>query len=334
MKIGIIGTNLMGKRRAAALKAFPADVITKVSSGRFERAQAFVKEFGGEAVRDWRDVADASDVDAVIICTPNHLHAEIALAALKAGKHVLCEKPLARTLEEAESLVKAATLSKKVLKCGFNHRYHPGVFKAKQIVDKGEIGKIHFIRARYGICGRPDYSQEWRMNADQVGGGHLMEHGIHVIDLFRWFMGDIDQASGFTASYVVKAGDLEDNAFALFKSKKGSVAQLHSSLTQWRNMFSFEVFGDDGYVTVEGLGGSYGTEKINQGVRSFDKPFEDKSWEFRGDDTSWKDEWKDFSDAINLKRTPLGDAKDGLEAMKLVMAVYESNASGKWSSLS
>jgi len=333
MRVGIIGTNLMGRRRAIALKAFPGCQLTAVASAHFEKAQVFAKEFGSEAEVDWKSLLKRSDVDVVLVCTTVATHAEIVIAALSAGKHVLCEKPLARTAEDGEAMVNAAEKFGKILKCGFNHRYHPAVRQAKQLLDDGEIGKPNFIRCRYGICGRPGYSKEWRMDPNQVGGGHLMEHGIHAIDLFRWFLGDLKSAAGFTASYVVDAEGLEDNAFALFQGEKGEIAQLHSSLTQWRNLFSFEIYGENGYLSIQGLGGSYGTEKLTRGLKSFDRPFTEDTWEYRGEDTSWKDEWEDFSVAIQEKKIPLGTGRDGLEAMKLVQAVYRSNEKRQWAAL-
>jgi len=331
MRIGIVGTSQQGRRRAQALRAFPDDRLTAVASAHFERADAFTREFGGAPVCDWQALVRADHVDVVFVCSPPDSHAEIVLAALDAGKHVLCEKPLTRTLTEGAALVAAARESGRLLKCGFNHRYHPALAAAHREVAAGTIGRLSHIRCRYGICGRPGYDKEWRMDGAKVGGGHLMEHGIHAIDLFRWFLGDLAAAAGMVAAYVVRAGGLEDNAFALFRGSEGTVAQLHSSLTQWRNLFSFEVFGRDGYLIVEGLGGSYGTERLVHGRRLFDRPFEQETREFRGEDVSWKEEWRDLRDAILEGGTPMGTAEDGLEAIRLVRAVYECDRTGRWS---
>jgi predicted dehydrogenase len=248
---------------------------------------------------------------------------------MKRGKHVLCEKPLSRTIAEAEEILKVARTNKVVLKCGFNHRHHPGILKAKEWQSKGIIGEINFIRCRYGICGRPGYEKEWRANPQIVSGGQLMEQGIHVIDLFRWFLGDFSKVTGFTATRHWKMAPLEDNAFALFETEKGQVASLHSSLTQWINLFSFEIFGQDGYVLVEGLGGGYGTEKAILGKRALLEPFREEVTEFRGADTSWRDEWHEFLTAISEGREPLGNGNDGLEALRIVNAIYQSAASSK-----
>ena len=155
-----------------------------------------------------------------------------------------------------------------------------------------------------------------------------MEQGIHAVDLFRWFLGEITEVVGFTATQFWNMAPLEDNAFALFRTKKGQTASLHSSLTQWINIFSFELFGQDGYITVDGLGGSYGVEKVTLGKRDLLGPFKEETTEFRGGDQSWREEWKEFVAAIEEKREPSGNGDDGLEALKLIYAVYQSAASG------
>jgi predicted dehydrogenase len=307
---------------------FPGTELVIVAAAHQETAKRLADSVGCEATSHWEEVVEREDIDAVIVCTPPHLHARISIAAMKKGKHVLCEKPLARTVEEAEEMLRVAQQNRTKLKCGFNHRHHPGIQKARQWLDEGSVGELNFVRCRYGICGRPGYEKEWRANPEIAGGGHLMEQGIHAVDLFRWFLGEFTEVAGFTATCFWDMAPLEDNAFALFRTAKGQVASLHSSLTQWKNLFSFEIFGQDGYIVVEGLGGSYGTEKVIRGRRALLEPFSQESTEFRGGDQSWHEEWKEFVAAIREDREPLGNGYDGLEALRLVHAVYESAAKG------
>ncbi len=328
LRVGIIGAGLQGGRRAPVLRQFPNNELVMVADIRTEAARKLAGNFGCEATERWEEIIARPDVNAVMVCTPPHLHAEMSIAAMNAGKHVLCEKPLTRTLKEAEDMLAAAKANKVTLKCGFNHRYHPAIKKAKEWMDAGVIGEPDFFRCVYGIGGRPGYEKEWRADPDIVSGGQLMEQGIHAVDLFRWFIGDFAEATGFTSTCFWKIEPLEDNAFALFRTAKGQVASLHSSLTQWKNQFTFEISGRDGYITIEGLGGSYGTEKVTLGKRAFFEPFKDETTEFRGGDISWHDEWQEFVTAIAEKREPSGNGKDGLEALRLVNAVYESARRG------
>ncbi|MDH7475740.1 MAG: Gfo/Idh/MocA family oxidoreductase, partial [Anaerolineae bacterium] len=298
--------------------------------------------------------------------------APVTIAAACSGKHVLCEKPLGRNAGEAQQMVDAARKAGVVLKTGFNHRHHPAIWKAHELCAQGAIGPLMFIRAVYGHGGRPGYEKEWRANADLAGGGELLDQGIHIVDLCRWFLGDFAEVFGTTATYVWgrgkmengkgKMGDgkwkmedgtreveeenpssilhspfssVEDNAFALLRTADGRVAQFHTSWTQWKNRFTFEVFGRDGYVRVDGLGGSYGLERLEVGRRKM----ENGKWkggapevevlEFPGPDPSWQTEWQEFASAIREGRQPLANGEDGLRAMRLIAAIYESSRTGR-----
>ena len=329
LRVGIVGAGLMGWRRAPVLQQFPNTKIKIIAAAHQQSAEKLAAAVGCTATDRWQDVISRDDVNVVLVATPPHLHPEISIAAMKAGKHVLCEKPLARFTSEAEEMVSVAKATGVTFKCGFNHRHHPAVLKAKAALDNGSLGELNFMRARYGILGRPGYEKEWRANPAYTGGGQLMEQGIHAVDLFRWFAGDFNEASGFVATRYWKIKPLEDNAFAIFRNQQGQMASLHSSLTQWKNIFSLEIFGQNGYAVIEGLGGGYGTETISLGMRDFNKPFSDEVIEYRGGDSSWKEEWHEFINAVQEKREPLGSGADGIAAIKYVHAVYESSQTGR-----
>jgi predicted dehydrogenase len=298
-----------------------------IASLHREHAQDMASKMGCEASGDWRAAVARDDVDAVVVCTPPHVHAEIGVAAMQAGKHVLCEKPMTRTVAEAEQLVEAARQTGRTLKCGFNHRHHPAIWEAKRRLDQGSIGKPLFARCVYGICGRPGYENEWRADPAQAAGGQFIEQGTHAIDLFRWFLGEVDEVACMTGVRYFTQQAMDDNGMAMFRMASGATASVHSSLTQWKNVFSFEVFGEDGYLIVDGLGASYGTEKLIAGRRDFTAPFQDTITEFRGGDISWREEWKEFARAIAEGREPIGGGHDGLAAMRVALAAYRSEES-------
>ena len=324
MRVGIVGAGLQGRRRVPALRDFPDTELVVISAAHLESAKRLADSVGCQAEVGWEPVVECQGLDAVIVCTPPHLHAEISIAAMRRGMHVLCEKPLGRTLEEAECMLTAARESGVTLKCGFNHRHHPGIQQARRWFDEGRIGEPLFVRCRYGIGGRPGYEKEWRADPEIVGGGQLMEQGIHVVDLARWFLGEFSQVTAFVETGFWEISPLEDNAFALYRTSGGAVASIHSSLTQWKNLFSFELYGRDGYIAVDGLGGSYGTEQAVLARRDFAAPFGEEVIEFRGSDRSWHEEWKEFVAAVREDREPLGNGYDGLEALRLVYAAYEA----------
>lgn len=330
--VGIIGAGLVGKKRAAALKKFDDCRLIVTADINKNKAESLAKEFGGEVESDWHQVIKRNDIDIVIVATFNKLLAPICVASLRNGKHVLCEKPLGRDLKESEKIIEAGTHSEVILKTGFNHRHHPAIYKAKELVEKGAIGNIYYIRCIYGHGGRPGYEKEWRASKDLCGGGELLDQGAHVVDLFRWFLGEFKEVYGQINTFYWNM-KVEDNAFALFKTEKRQVAVMHTSWTQWKNKFLLEVFGERGYLIVDGLGGSYGTEKLIIGKRKIESgkyeqyaggPPEEEVIEFPGPDISWTEEWKEFVSAIKENREPLGSGYDGLMANKLIEAVYQS----------
>ena len=329
MKVAIIGAGLQCRRRAPVIlnELRPDELL--IADKTPAKAEAAARALGCTAVKTWQEALAAGDVGMVLVCTPPCAHAGISIAALDAGKHVLCEKPIARTMAEAEAMLAAAVKNKRILKCGFNHRHHPAIRQARRAVEEGLIGEPIFARCRYGICGRPEYEKEWRADPSQAAGGQFIEQGTHAIDLFRWFLGEITEAAGMTSRHYFTGQPMDDGGMAIFRSETGATASLHSTLTQWKNLFSFEVFGRDGYAAIEGLGSSYGTERLAIGRRDFSAPFNESVTEFRGGDISWREEWKEFTSAIAEDRQPLGSALDGQKALKIALAVYESEKTGK-----
>jgi predicted dehydrogenase len=329
MKVGIIGAGLQCKRRAPFIAKWPHTELAAIASLCLEDARKAANQFHCEAADNWEQLVQRDDIDIILVCTPPYVHAELSIMAMKNGKHVLCEKPLTRNIQEAEEMIKTSEATKRILKCGFNHRHHPAVLEAHKIMEQGLLGKLLFGRCRYGIIGRPGYEEEWRANPAMASGGQFIEQGTHAIDLFRWFFGEISEVSCMTGVQFFTGQSLDDNGMALFRAKNGALLTLHASLTQWKNLFSLEIFGEEGYVIIEGLGSSYGTEKLIYGKKDYNAPFNDHLTEYRGGDSSWEAEWKEFCEAIANQRLPMGNGYDGLAAMRIALACYEAEKNGK-----
>lgn len=326
--IGIVGAGLMGSRRAKSAARDPRCELRVVADLQKARAQLLAGELGCRYVTDWREIVTDPSVDAVVVSTVNSSLAPITIGALAEGKHVLCEKPLGRNLCEATDMVTAADRNGRMLKVGFTLRFHPAIRQAKAICERGDLGPLFFIRAVYGHGGRPGYTQEWRGSREQSGGGELLDQGVHLLDLSRWFLGDFTQVSGSMARWFWEMGDVEDNAFMQLSTAGGQIASLHASWTQWRNRFLFEVFGRDGFATVDGLGGSYGPETLIIGRRRPDSgPPSEETIRFDGPDPSWDDDWADFIEAIVGRRRPAVSGEDGLAVMRIVDALYQGSGS-------
>jgi len=327
LRVGIVGCGLIGNKRAKVLKEDPSSYLCAAADINVNNAACLMKNYGkkdGKYYQNWQEMLTKEELNVLIVATPNNFLKEVSLAAIEKGIHVLCEKPLGRNLKESIDMAKAVKGKKVILKTGFNHRHHPAIGRAYELSIQGAIGTLMYVRAIYGHGGRPGYEKEWRAKKEISGGGELLDQGIHVMDLFRWFLGDFDEVFGRISTYYWKM-EVEDNAFALLKSKNGQTALMHSSWTQWKNRFSFEIYGEGGYLSVEGLGGSYGLERLEIGRRkAAGGPPEVEVLEFPGPDVSWANEWQEFVSAIRENREPMGNFKDGLEAMRMIDAVYRS----------
>jgi len=324
----VIGCGLIGKRRAAEAAHQPGARLVAVADANAEAAATVARELGARSAERWQEVVASDDVDVVVVATPNGFLAEIAVAALQAGKHVLLEKPMGRNLAEARAIAAAARASGKLVKVGFNHRYHPGLASAHAYFAQGAIGKLINVRLRYGHGGRPGYEKEWRGNPELAGGGELTDQGVHALDLVHWFAGMPSRVAALTQTAVWPIAPLEDNGFALLAFDDGVVASLHTSWTQWKNLFSLEVFGERGALIVEGLGGSYGPETLHVQLRRLQGGAPSvKSETFEGADVSWRDEWAEFLAAICEGKPYQGGPADGLAVMTMLDALYRSAGS-------
>jgi predicted dehydrogenase len=330
LTVGIIGLGKMGQIRAREIKAHPETTLVRGADPDTAMFAAFP---GIELSRRFEDVID-SDVDLVFVCTPNHLTAKAIILALDAGKHVFSEKPPGRTVEEVAAIVEAERRNPALkLKFGFNHRYHAGIREAKRIVESGRLGKPLWMRGVYGKAGGPGFEQSWRSDRETAGGGILLDQGIHMLDLFRFFCGDFVEIKSMvdTAYWPI---ELEDNAFALLRDTQGRIAMLHSSSTQWKHRFSLEIYLSEGYLSVNGIltsTRSYGEETITVARRKFDEGFAvGKPREeiiYFDNDPSWELEQAEFVDCVlNDKPAVHGTSADAMKVMELVHRIYRDDA--------
>jgi predicted dehydrogenase len=324
--VAIVGCGLIGSKRARALAGSQLRACADVD---LARAEALAQAVGAVATTEWRQVVERDDVGLVVVATTNDALAEVAIGALDAGKHVLVEKPAARSLAELARVEEAAERNRRLVRVGFNHRYHPAFLQARRLFEAGALGELMFIRGRYGHGGRVGYDREWRADPARSGGGELIDQGVHVIDLARWFLGDFVECSGFAHTYYWNM-PVDDNAFLTLKTARQQVAFLHVSCTEWKNLFSFEIYGRDAKLQIDGLGGSYGTERL-----AFYKmlpemgPPETTIWEYPMGDRSWELEMQEFLEDIRLGRPPAAGLPEARACLAIVEQVYEASGYGR-----
>lgn len=321
--VGVVGCGLIGQKRAKALGA--GGKLVACSDLDADRAEKLAITTGAQVFRDWRELIFSPAVEVVIIATLHDSLAEITRAAAEAGKHVLVEKPAARNSAELVPVMAAAKEHGIKVHVGFNHRYHRSLRKAKEIVDSGSLGELMFVRARYGHGARLGYEKEWRSNPALSGGGELIDQGPHLIDLSRWFLGEMTEVQGFAHTYFWDM-PVDDNGFMLLKTAKKQAAFLHASCTEWKNLFSMEIYGKLGKLDLSGLGGSYGLEKITWYKMLPEMgPPETTSWEYPMADDSWEVEIAEFFDDIRLNREPAASLADASAALVIVEQIYKES---------
>lgn len=323
--VAIVGCGLIGRKRAAALGLGPARLVACADVDR-SRAEALAREADGAvATTEWHEAIDRSDVHIVIVATTNNALAAMTRAAVEAGKHVIVEKPAARHVSELDDVIRAARRARARVRVGFNHRFHPAVRKARELVDAGAVGPLMFLRARYGHGGRLGYEKEWRADPAIAGGGELIDQGVHVIDLARWFLGEFVDVQGFAHTYFWRM-PVDDNAFLLLRTAEGQTASLHVSCTEWKNLFSFEIYGQHGKLHIEGLGGSYGLERLAC-YRMLPQmgPPETTIWEYPGGDRSWEIEFAELLEDIRLDRDPAPGLADARASLEIVGRIYNGS---------
>jgi predicted dehydrogenase len=330
LRIAIIGMGKMGRIRKLELDCHPGFVVTALCDVN----PAVASEFSGLWFStDWRAVLDR-DLDSVVVCTFNNIAPEIVCAALERGLHVFCEKPPGRSVADVERIIVAQQKSDgRVVKFGFNHRFHYGVMEARALVESGRYGRPLWARGIYGKAGGLGFENSWRSDKELAGGGILLDQGIHMLDLMLLFLGEFDEVKSMVENCYWKNVQLEDNAFALLRTAEGRVAMIHSSATQWKHKFSLDLFLEDGYICINGILSStrsYGEESITFARRQFEdearamgKPREETIY-FDQDD-SWRHEIREFYDCIREEGCiPSGSPEDALRVMQLIERIYEA----------
>jgi predicted dehydrogenase len=326
LKCGIVGYGYMGEIRRRVVEERDDLVLVGVAEPDPAR-RARVR--GCEAFAD-ADELLARDIDLVFVATPNHVAPAYAVRSLEAGRHVFCEKPPGRSLADIRAIRDAEARRGGKLMFGFNHRYHPAVLKAKAIVESGRLGGVVNLRGLYGKSGGRNYPASWRNDPAVSGGGILLDQGIHMLDLFRFFAGDFDEVKCFASNAFWKT-PVEDNAYVIMRGAGGVHAILHSSATLWRHTFRCDITLEGGYLSIEGLlskSGSYGRERLTVARREFEdeaaavgNPAEEVTYFDR--DLSWEMEVDAFVRAVREDApVTVSGSEDALRVMEIVARAY------------
>lgn len=324
LRVAIVGCGLIGAKRAAALS--PDDELIACYDVD-ERASAVLAERHGAKACASLDELLASGADVVVVATVHDRLAALAERALQSGAHVLVEKPAGVSSAQIDRLIECRRASGRLVKVGFNHRFHPGIARAAEEVHSGRHGELMYLRARYGHGGRPGYDREWRAEPARSGGGELIDQGMHLLDLTHWLAGPLPLHSALLRTHFWDT-PVEDSA-ALILGETGSRtdpwAMLHVSWTEWKNLFSLEVYCRTAKIQVDGLVRSYGPQRLRIYKMSAELgPPELQQFDYPDEDGSWEREWASFTAAIDAADEGLvcGGLSDAGYAWRQIEAAY------------
>lgn len=323
-RVGIAGYGVVGRRRHHFIDAHLAFRTVAVCDRTFAGAGADAN--GVRQCATYRELLE-QPLDVLFVCLPNDLAPEVTIAGLELGLHVFCEKPPGRDLGDIVGVIECERRHPGLkLKYGFNHRYHDSIREALRIIRSGELGAVINLRGVYGKSKIVSFNSDWRTKRAVAGGGILLDQGIHMVDMMRLFAGEFTEVHSFVSN-AHWGHDIEDNAYALMRTRDGVVAMLHSSATQWRHRFHLDITLAKGAISLSGIlsgSKSYGAETINVAYANEDDSGDPREVTIRyNHDPSWQDEIAEFADCV-VNDTPVtsGSSADALKSMHLVYRIY------------
>jgi predicted dehydrogenase len=317
LRFAVIGCGRMGRRRMRTIVGHDDTELVCVVDVNEQDASSAAKEFNCPYHQDYTDVLLRPDVDCVIVSVPNKWHRESVISALDAKKHVFCEKPLARNPEEAEAMVGAAARNRVTLKVGSNLRFFPNVLKAKELLDRGAIGELLFLRSWIGHDGWAVGG--WFTKQDIAGGGTFLDNGCHVLDIARWFLGKMKSCMGVVKTSLWPIAPLEDNGFGIFETVGGKTAVIQASWTEWAGYMYMEIYGTEGYIRIDNRGRNCHT--ILGHCKGDEEVFDFSALPAN----SYQVEFDHYVRAILMGDQPQPSGYDGLRAVQMAWGVYESS---------
>lgn len=324
IKVAVVGCGSISRERhVPEFAANPNAKIVALCDLVKERAEKLAEPYGAKVFTDYKEMLKMKDIDVVSVCTPNYLHAQVTIDSFKAGKHVLCEKPMCTTVEEGEAMIKAAKKAGKILMIAQNQRYMPAHVKAKEILDSGKLGKVYSFRTIFGHGGPESWSVEkkntWFFRKNEAIFGAMGDLGVHKIDLIRHLL---DEKFIYASAFIDrlekkypdgKPIDVDDNAVCILRGKSGVMGEVIASWTYKIGDNSTEIYCEKGVL------------KLYKGQFPLSVEYnyhEKENFTFADKKSGVMDA---FIDCIVNNKTPLITGEEGLKTMKIVFACVESS---------
>lgn len=333
VKVGVIGCGSIAKNRHfPEYSSHQETDIIAVCDRVQDRANAAAQRYGVQAYTDYIELLKNKDIDAVSICTPNYLHARMTIAALESGKHVLCEKPMATSLKDAEKMNEAATKSGKILMIGHNQRFVPSHQKAKQIIESGEVGKVYSFRTAFGHSGPESWSidgeNSWFFKKDQAVIGAMGDLGVHKADLLRYVLGEeFVEVAAFVETSAKQHADVDDGAACILRTGSGIIGTLTASWSYAKEDNATVIYAEKAVLRLE--------DDPKYSLIIHHKNGKTETFELGGIQTNDSGGQHDsevinhFIKSVINNEEPLVSGYEGLKSLKVILGAMESNASRK-----
>jgi UDP-N-acetyl-2-amino-2-deoxyglucuronate dehydrogenase len=332
IRFGLIGCGRIAPRHAQSISELAHARLVAVADVIASRAERYAKEYQAEAYADYRRLLERRDIDVVNICAPSGMHAQMAIDAMQAGKHIIVEKPMALTLEDADRMIATAKSIGVKLCVVLQNRYNPPMQDLRHVVDEGRLGKILLGNATVRWYRPQEYYEDGWHGAWAMDGGALMNQSIHHIDALQWLMGEVESVFAYTATLAHKM-QAEDTGVAVLKFKSGAIGSVEGSTVTFPENLegSVALFGEHGSVKV---GGTALNRKV---IWKIEGALEHEKELLRRDEVdppsiygfSHKAVIADMIAAIEQNRAPTTDGIAARKSVALVLAMYESARTGQ-----
>ena len=336
IKVGLVGTGFVAEIHAAAFRLVADAEVVAVASPTPGKARRFAGQRGiPQGFEDYRDLLAVKDIDLVSLALPNHLHAQAVLDCARAGKHVICEKPLCRTLQEADRMIEACRKAGVLLLYAEELCFAPKYVRAKQLVDEGALGKAFLVKQSEEHFGP---HEPWFWDVDKSGGGVLLDMGCHSIEYARWVFGKpaVKSVTAHLGLYVHRDKTRgEDHSFCVVEYEGGRVGHAENSWAKQGGVDDrCEIYGSGGFTRADLLRGNslltysesgygYAVEKAGT-TRGYTFTMFEEIWNY-----GFPQEMEHFVRCVQGKETPVETGEDGRECLKIIYAAYESAGTGK-----
>ncbi|ODP27142.1 Gfo/Idh/MocA family oxidoreductase [Paenibacillus sp. PK4536] len=332
IKVAVFGCGAIAQRRHIPEYAENQHVeLVAFADPNLERAQEMVELYGGKAYASYEEILANEDIDAVSVCTPNYLHAPMTIAAANAGKHVLVEKPMACSIEEAEQMIEAAHKNNVYLMVGHNQRLMPPHVKAKEILDSGKLGKVLTFRTSFGHPGPEAWSVDgadsWFFRKEEAIMGAMGDLGVHKSDFIRYLLNDeVADVASFIGTLHKEGTEVDDNATCLLRMKSGAIGTLVASWTQYKGGDNSTILWcENGVMKIGTVEGNEVIVELTDGTV--------ETYQVGMMSTNEKQVPSGVIDAfvesITTNTPPTISGEEGLRAVKVILGAFESQKTGR-----